>query len=194
MAQWWEGIQPARLEDVMRFQNPKVKSALTVTSEGIFWGENGTKRVPHVSIPWNAIGRIETGIHRMQRGNQRSAFGFGPAGVAIVAANAVRNARNAQILEYHYIRIIDGRGTPFDFLTKRTNVEISSALGPTGDAVERRNAAAINAASALPSPPAPATIQSHSVADELAKLAELHTSGVLTDEEFVTQKAKVLES
>ena len=29
-------------------------------------------------------------------------------------------------------------------------------------------------------------------ADELAKLAELHSSGVLSDEEFATQKAKIL--
>jgi hypothetical protein len=175
----------------MRFQNPKVKSALTVTNDGIFWGEKGNKRVGYVSIPWNAVGRIETGIHRMKRGNQRSAFGVGPAGVALVAANAVRNARNAQVLEYHYIRIVDGRGTPFDFLTKRTNVEIASVLGPTADAIVSRNAA-VDAASALLSPPATALVHGNSVADELAKLAELHSSGVLTDEEFAAQKAKIL--
>jgi hypothetical protein len=191
--EWWDGIQSARLEEVMRFQNPKVKSALTVTSEGILWGVKGNKRTGYVSIPWNAVGYLETGVYRMERGNQRSAFGFGPVGVAIVAANAVRNARNSQILEYHYIRIVDGRGTPFDFLTMRTNVEIASVLGPTADAIERRNAA-IEAASAPPSLPVSVPDQGHSVADELAKLAELHVSGVLTDEEFAVQKEKILES
>ena len=37
--------------------------------------------------------------------------------------------------------------------------------------------------------PAPATS-----ADQLEHLAQLHTSGVLTDEEFASAKAKVLES
>lgn len=33
----------------------------------------------------------------------------------------------------------------------------------------------------------------HSVADELAKLADLHRSGVLTDDEFAAQKARLLQ-
>jgi hypothetical protein len=40
--------------------------------------------------------------------------------------------------------------------------------------------------------PAPAPVQIASIADELAKLAQLREKGVLTDEEFVAQKARLL--
>ena len=44
-----------------------------------------------------------------------------------------------------------------------------------------------------PPPPAQA-VADQSPADELARLGELHTQGVLTDEEFAAAKAKVLGS
>jgi Short C-terminal domain len=40
-------------------------------------------------------------------------------------------------------------------------------------------------------PPAPAPAQDDTL-DQLAKLGQLHQSGVLTDEEFAAQKAKIL--
>jgi uncharacterized protein (DUF849 family) len=43
---------------------------------------------------------------------------------------------------------------------------------------------------AVPSPSA--TPAAPSTVDQLAKLAELHQSGALTDEEFAAQKAKLL--
>ena len=45
---------------------------------------------------------------------------------------------------------------------------------------------------AAPAPP-PAAAQPDML-DQLTKLGELHTQGVLTDEEFATQKAKILGS
>jgi putative oligomerization/nucleic acid binding protein len=46
---------------------------------------------------------------------------------------------------------------------------------------------------AAPPPPAPAAGgMSQGSIDELKQLAELHDSGVLTDEEFAAQKAKIL--
>lgn len=42
-------------------------------------------------------------------------------------------------------------------------------------------------------PPAPSNDQSN-VIDQLKQLAELHTQGVLTDDEFATQKGKLLGS
>lgn len=47
-------------------------------------------------------------------------------------------------------------------------------------------------AQALPVMPQPIDSQSTSIADELAKLAKLKADGILTDEEFQTQKAKLL--
>jgi hypothetical protein len=42
-----------------------------------------------------------------------------------------------------------------------------------------------------PAPPAPAATSENSI-DELQRLADLHSSGVLTDEEFSAAKAKIL--
>jgi hypothetical protein len=43
-----------------------------------------------------------------------------------------------------------------------------------------------------PPPPAPAAAPQESMVDQLRELAELKQQGILTDEEFATQKAKVL--
>ena len=45
----------------------------------------------------------------------------------------------------------------------------------------------------VPPPPAPAAPSSSDDFDELTRLAKLHDSGVLTDEEFSAAKAKVLD-
>ena len=45
----------------------------------------------------------------------------------------------------------------------------------------------------LPPPPAPAPVQpQRSVVDQLKDLAELKTQGILTEEEFAIQKARIL--
>jgi Short C-terminal domain len=50
-------------------------------------------------------------------------------------------------------------------------------------------------APAAPAPPAPASAGlSQDALTELKQLSELHESGVLTDEEFAQQKAKILGS
>jgi Short C-terminal domain len=43
-----------------------------------------------------------------------------------------------------------------------------------------------------PAPPAPAATGEGADIDELQRLGDLHTSGVLTDEEFAAAKAKIL--
>jgi hypothetical protein len=45
-----------------------------------------------------------------------------------------------------------------------------------------------------PAPPAPAAAASDDPIDELQRLGDLHSSGVLTDDEFAAAKAKVLGS
>jgi len=48
------------------------------------------------------------------------------------------------------------------------------------------------AAPAPPPPPAPAGGMSEQAINQLKELAQLHDQGVLTDEEFAAQKAKIL--
>lgn len=45
---------------------------------------------------------------------------------------------------------------------------------------------------APPPPPAPAPVSESSMIEQLKQLGELHESGILTDEEFAAQKAKIL--
>jgi Short C-terminal domain len=45
---------------------------------------------------------------------------------------------------------------------------------------------------AAPPPPAPAAPPQDDLVETLTKLGELHANGVLTDEEFAAQKAKLL--
>jgi hypothetical protein len=45
-----------------------------------------------------------------------------------------------------------------------------------------------------PPPPPPAAPAGGDMIEQLKQLAELHTAGVLTDEEFAAQKAKLLNS
>jgi len=45
-----------------------------------------------------------------------------------------------------------------------------------------------------PPPPAPAAPAGNEMIEQLKQLADLHTAGVLTDEEFAAQKAKLLNA
>lgn len=54
--------------------------------------------------------------------------------------------------------------------------------------------AAEQPAEPVAAPPAPAEADSSSVIDQLKELGELKQQGILTDEEFEAQKAKVLAS
>jgi hypothetical protein len=47
---------------------------------------------------------------------------------------------------------------------------------------------------ATPSAPAPGPVDTALIADELRKLADLRTEGVLTDQEFAAQKARLLDA
>lgn len=77
----------------------------------------------------------------------------------------------------------------------------SSAVDSAADAWNRQgqaNAAAAPAATPAQPAPSPATAanaaETSSIADQLHKLAELRDRGVLTDEEFQAQKARILNS
>jgi hypothetical protein len=50
------------------------------------------------------------------------------------------------------------------------------------------------APAAAPAPAAPPAAGTDSVIDQLKELGELKAQGILTDEEFATQKAKLLDS
>lgn len=67
----------------------------------------------------------------------------------------------------------------------RTALIAGTATAVSGKVAGRQNANTT-------AEPAPAAGLSAEAMDQLKQLAELHTSGVLTDEEFTTQKARIL--
>ena len=71
----------------------------------------------------------------------------------------------------------------------------SSAKGESRGSRSRTRRARVRTSSRPPPPPPPAPApggMSQSAIDELKQLGQLHDQGVLTDEEFAAQKAKVL--
>lgn len=67
----------------------------------------------------------------------------------------------------------------------------SAAVDSAADSLSNRPAQQ-SAAAPASATPTPAVDQSNLIADELTKLAKLKESGVLTEEEFAAQKAKLL--
>jgi len=57
---------------------------------------------------------------------------------------------------------------------------------------DREQAYQEQTASAAPPPPAPPAAPENDMIQQLKDLAELHSQGILTDDEFAAQKAKIL--
>jgi hypothetical protein len=175
---WWSAVPPGTLSPVA--YNSR-SGALTVDAEGVFWqGSAGG----WCKIPWNDLQAINVQTFRQQHGQKRSAFGIGPVGLAVVAATAVSNSRAGKVTVTQRITLTDGKGVPFAFSTGLPRSTVDVVMNPIVVAMKASN---------TPEPlPAPALVAAISVADELAKLAQLRDSGVLTEEEFSAQKAKLL--
>ena len=75
------------------------------------------------------------------------------------------------------------------------NVSVINLSGhpPTEDQLAKLRMLGIDPGIVSTTPPAPAQ-GGHDVVDELSRLADLHTSGALTDEEFATAKKRLLDA
>ncbi len=81
----------------------------------------------------------------------------------------------------------------------RTAIIAGTATAVSGKVAAKQAGAAAGAAAAPPPEAAPAVAEAAPSAgltaeamEQLKKLAELHQAGILTDEEFATQKARIL--
>ena len=85
-------------------------------------------------------------------------------------------------------RVEESTGVPPE---EMTDAELEKAMNDLGIEEQKRDANDVEegASAAAPSAAPPAA---SSPADELEKLAKLNDQGVLTDEEFAAQKAKIL--
>jgi hypothetical protein len=73
----------------------------------------------------------------------------------------------------------------------RTAIIAGTATAVSGKVAAKQAAGAAPPAAA-PAEPAPPAGLSKEAMEQLQKLAELHKSGILTDDEFATQKARIL--
>jgi hypothetical protein len=184
--QWWAGVKPAKLYPVIRPPSHD-KWNLKVTENGIEWGPP----IGKVKIPWSAIRNIEIGQVTQRRGKQHGAIGLGPIGLAVVGATALHNHRAAKADTYHAFVVTDGAGRKFQFLTQQPLTPLAQLY----EAFRNHGAPAasrppVSAESSAREPVASPVV---GIADELAKLADLHKKGVLSDDEFAAQKAKLLQ-
>ena len=126
-------------------------------------------------VPWSNVASVSMESYSEAKSRLGPVLVFGLLGLA------ARTQAESTVLA---VRLLDG-GTVYyqahlNFMTFRANVtHILRSLGVT----------VIDGLPVQTSPVAPATA---SVADELAKLAQLRDSGILTDEEFAAQKARLL--
>lgn len=75
----------------------------------------------------------------------------------------------------------------------RTAVIAGTATAVSGAVAGRQAAGAAEATPAAPPPqPAPAAGLAPEAIEQLKQLADLHQQGILTDEEFAAQKARIL--
>lgn len=132
------------------------------------------------------VGTMPTGDFKFIRRSNTSLFAASSTNQSAANnANALR--RNQSGLEYKVIRI-DERGNKrhgyvyYPIVTSRYEVDINNAIA-AGEIVVPDEYKKVNIENK----------QSISVADELTKLKKLRDDGVLTEEEYQTQKKKLLE-
>ncbi|MGB9112691.1 MAG: SHOCT domain-containing protein [Acidimicrobiales bacterium] len=167
--QWWVRIKPYRILLGCHYSGARNKGEsgnLDATKEGISYkAVLGAK----VNIPWSVIRDIEISTQNTKRVTAGRALAIG-----VFALAAKKNET------FTYIHIEDPN-TIWSFATKASQPKVLAAMKPITDAFH---------AQVQPTQ----TQAAPSVADELAKLAQLKQQGVLTDEEFAAQKAKLLSA
>jgi len=175
--EWWAELHPYRILIGCHFSGARNKNELGdlhATREGIQY-----KRAK-VLIPWRAIQDIEISTQATKRVTAGRVIALG------VFALAAKKGET-----YTYIHISDSN-TVWSFADTTSQAKVLAAMKPILDAFNSRVTSAPLAATISGPTPTPAAGSSPSVADELAKLAKLRAEGVLTDEEFAAQKAKLL--
>jgi hypothetical protein len=170
---WWAGIKPYRILIACHYLGARSRGesgGLRATAEGLFYKPLlGSK----VTIPWNVIQDIEVTTESKKRVTAGRAVAIG-----IFSLAARKNET------FTYIHVQDAN-TVWSFAAKTTQVKVLAAMKPVLDAFQGRTRTQTQAE-------IPHVQQQLSVADELAKLANLRDSGVLSEDEFSTEKAKLL--
>lgn len=175
---WWVDLKPYRILIGCHYSGAKNKGEsgpLQATAQGIeYKAFLGSK----VKIPWSVIQDIEVSTQSSRRVSAGRVLAVG-----VFALAAKKNET------FTYIHISD-KNTVFSFAAKTSQGKVLQSMRPILDAFNSRAQPQRVEQPRPIAPPAPAAPTS--VADELAKLAQLKADGILTDDEFAAQKAKLL--
>lgn len=159
-----------------------------------------------------AVGQALNGL--MKSGKmllRNSAPGLIAAGVSQVAANQARKSLLTIVTDRTIHNLTNQAHNGVMKVSRKEHNQVALALESAGNAVLGVDASVVPAAIGDPHYPASATdtqggaetavappvaraTSGTSIADRLRELAELHRDGILSDEEFVAAKAKVLGS
>jgi hypothetical protein len=189
---WWQGVKAETVFLNCHYtgaRNTKEFGTLKLTESGVQY-----KGPPiggaRLTIPWASIASIEINEFQAQHGHQYGAVGVGPVGLAVVGATLLHNRRAGKVEVRRAVAITNTQNQTAHFVAKKSSdrgfLTISGLI---------QRLSVHNAPNALrASPPRPSRASAISVADELTKLGQLRDAGVLTEQEFTTQKAKLLGS
>ncbi len=144
------------------------------------------------TIPWEQV--VDLHVEGPESAAKRVTVGRALA-LGVFALAAKKTEKSAILV----VQLRSGEEAIFD-TRKFTAGELRGKLAPITSHLRRANAPssltppeATSPPSAAPSSNGPPTAAAVSVADELKKLAELKDAGLLTEEEFAGQKAKLLD-
>jgi hypothetical protein len=145
------------------------------------------------TIPWNQVLDLE--VEGPENASKRVTAGRALA-LGVFALAAKKTTKSAVLI----VKLRSGEEAIFQ-TEKFTAAELRAKLVPITSQLRKANAptsptaqaATFAPPSAAPASNGPLPAAAMSVADELKKLAELKDAGLLTDEEFAGQKAKLLD-
>jgi len=182
--QWWAKVSEFKIGMGYHYSGERQKNqtgTMFAGTSGIDYKSFGGKKV---HIPWNVIQDVEISTQAARRVTAARVLAVG-----VFALAAKKNET------YTYVHISD-QNTVWSFATKSSQGNVVKVWQPILNAWNNREGAQAARTSPSPTPttPPPPTGPALSVADELKKLGELKDSGLLSDEEFAQQKAKLLGS
>lgn len=147
----------------------------------------------YVQVGMFKLGQPErlVGINASDMSSQKTAIGRGIVGVATLGANIMLTPNKRGSL---YLVIVTDRKTHTLTLSPPTNSDLKAMhkLEAAGKAVLAALAVQPPAAASSPTARPAATSDEAPLPVQLEQLAQLHSSGALTDEEFATAKQRLL--
>lgn len=124
---WWEQMPKARI--VCTYSRKGGNQILWVSPEGLSWGPAWPR---HFRCRWEEVEGLGVADHDFVLKGGGWAFGFGPIGLALVAATALANSQAGKVVDRRIIEVhVAGRS--HTFATNRSLEDVTKLLQPALD-------------------------------------------------------------